>query len=117
MFQSLRNDCGAKAIHQSHTNILPTRSLDMFNIMGNNRDILSQYTREKKPITEVVQDTYIAGIHKMKQMICKDGDLAKFKKHIHAQHHKHVSSTEQPEHPSADLGMESGGEASGSEEM
>ncbi|KAA1070445.1 hypothetical protein PGT21_012403 [Puccinia graminis f. sp. tritici] len=92
MFQSLRNDCGARLIHQSHHNSLPTRSLDMFVIMGNNRDLLAQYSTPRNGTAEVVTDTYTQGIQKMKTMIRDDPSMSKFKKHIHAQHHKETAS-------------------------
>ncbi|EFP92573.2 uncharacterized protein PGTG_18705 [Puccinia graminis f. sp. tritici CRL 75-36-700-3] len=85
MFQSLKNDCGAKVIHQSHKNSLPTRSLEMFTMLGNNRDILTIYSANKIGEVDKVDDTYKSGIQKLKKMICTDKDLKRFKKHIYYQ--------------------------------
>ncbi|EFP85455.2 uncharacterized protein PGTG_11811 [Puccinia graminis f. sp. tritici CRL 75-36-700-3] len=86
MFQSLKHDCGARPVHQTHRNDLPFRSLVMFSIMGNNRDILAQYSNAaKKRITKVL-NTYIMGIKKMRTTICtSDIDLKKFKKNLTTQ--------------------------------
>ncbi|KAA1128735.1 hypothetical protein PGTUg99_007731 [Puccinia graminis f. sp. tritici] len=95
MFQSLKSDCGAKIIHQSHQNTLPTRSLQMFTMLGNNRDLLAQYSTTK--VGEVVQvdDTYKLGIHKLKKMICEDQDLKRFKKHIFSRFHQRSTPDEE----------------------
>ncbi|KAA1072343.1 hypothetical protein PGT21_032924 [Puccinia graminis f. sp. tritici] len=83
MFQSLKNDCGAKVIHRSHENSLPSRSLEMFTMFGNNRDILTLISANKIGEVEKVDDTYKSGIQKLKKMICIDKDLKRFKKHIY----------------------------------
>jgi hypothetical protein len=83
MFQSLKNDCGAKVIHRSHENSLPSRSLEMFTMLGNNRDILTLFSGNKIGQVEKVDDTYKSGIQKLKNMICIDKDLKRFKKHIY----------------------------------
>jgi hypothetical protein len=85
MFQSLKNDCGAKVIHRSHENSLPTQSLEMFTMLGNNRDILTLSSANKIGEVDKVDDTYKSGIQKLKKMICTDKDLKRFKKHIYYQ--------------------------------
>ncbi|KAA1087542.1 hypothetical protein PGT21_033354 [Puccinia graminis f. sp. tritici] len=81
-------------------------------MMGNNRDILAQYSTQGSPTDNLMVDTYKMGIQNMKKMICKDRDLSKFKKHVHVQHHNNNSEAtpDDIENPSAD-------EASGSEDM
>ncbi|POW14648.1 hypothetical protein PSTT_02771 [Puccinia striiformis] len=44
MFQSLKDDCGAQLIYQSHKNTLSAQDLAMFTLMATNRDILGQST-------------------------------------------------------------------------
>jgi hypothetical protein len=60
----------------------------MFTILGNNRDLLAQYTSTAIGEVEMVDNIYRQGIRKMKTLICNDGDLRQIKKHIYSQHHK-----------------------------
>ncbi|POW23086.1 hypothetical protein PSHT_00587 [Puccinia striiformis] len=102
MFQSLKTDCGASVIHQSHKNELTSRSLDMFMQMANNRDILAQKLPKQTPISKLankekpklkrIDNTYLTGFAKMKRTIrTKDPDMKKMKKHLFAGHRGNVS--------------------------
>ncbi|EFP76793.2 uncharacterized protein PGTG_02254 [Puccinia graminis f. sp. tritici CRL 75-36-700-3] len=83
MFHSLKQDCGAKLVRQSHKNILPENSILMFTQMANNRDILSQYSNITDKVIKKVDNTYVLGIKKMKKTLAQQGnELVKFKKHI-----------------------------------
>ncbi|POW13345.1 hypothetical protein PSTT_03837 [Puccinia striiformis] len=66
MFHSLKHDCGAKIIRQSHKNTLPAQSIAMFTLMANNRDILAQYAKpNKKEVVAEWANIYKLGIKKM----------------------------------------------------
>ncbi|KAA1093440.1 hypothetical protein PGTUg99_015409 [Puccinia graminis f. sp. tritici] len=83
MFHSLKEDCGAKLVRQSHKNILPANSILMFTQMANNRDIISQYSHSKGQVITKVNNTYVLGIKKMKKTLSQQGNQgAKFKKHL-----------------------------------
>ncbi|KAA1064355.1 hypothetical protein PGTUg99_018734 [Puccinia graminis f. sp. tritici] len=83
MFHSLKEDCGAKLVRQSHKNILPANSILMFTQMANNRDIISQYSHSKGQVITKVNNTYVLGIKKMKKTLAQQGNQgAKFKKHL-----------------------------------
>ncbi|KAI7933829.1 hypothetical protein MJO29_016667 [Puccinia striiformis f. sp. tritici] len=86
MFQSLKEDCGAQIVHQSHKNKLPHQSLVMFSNMGLNWDILGQHSNKDNKNTIKVVNTYLAGIQKLKTTIrMTDIHLNKFKKHLNTQ--------------------------------
>ncbi|POW19434.1 hypothetical protein PSHT_04731, partial [Puccinia striiformis] len=83
MFQSLKTDCGASVIHQSHKNELTSRSLDMFMQMANNRIYWRRNYPNKHPSRRFA---------KMKRTIrTKDPDMKKMKKHLFAGHRGNVS--------------------------
>ncbi|KAI7949243.1 hypothetical protein MJO28_008064 [Puccinia striiformis f. sp. tritici] len=83
MFQSLKLDCGAKLVHQSHKNKLPQQSLVMFAGMGTTQDILAQNPKKANKDTVKVTNTYLLGIKKIRTTIrTTDPELKKFKKHL-----------------------------------
>ncbi|KAA1073580.1 hypothetical protein PGT21_016451 [Puccinia graminis f. sp. tritici] len=83
MFASLKADCGATIIHQSHKNSLDQRSLAMFLQMGNNRDILNQNPPPNPSSFTWIDNTYITGLAKLKKTIrTNDPQLKKFRKHL-----------------------------------
>jgi hypothetical protein len=83
MFHSLKQDCGAKLVRQSHKNTLPANAILMFTQMANNRDIISQYSNSKDKVITKVDNAYVLGIKKMKKTLAQQGtEVVKFKKHI-----------------------------------
>ncbi|KNF05647.1 hypothetical protein PSTG_01050 [Puccinia striiformis f. sp. tritici PST-78] len=83
MFQSLKTDCGLDVVHQSHKNVLTSRSLAMFMQMANNKDILDLTPSKKPRKTAKIENTYLTGFAKMKKNIrTKDPELKKLKKHL-----------------------------------
>ncbi|KAH9456486.1 hypothetical protein Pst134EB_012684 [Puccinia striiformis f. sp. tritici] len=108
MFHSLKHDCGAKIIRQSHKNTLPAQSIAMFTLMANNRDILAQYAKpNKKEVVAEVGNIYKLGIKKMKQTLSNKG--GKFKKHLtplslgEPKDHEALVEGEEEEPTSADM--------------
>ncbi|KAA1138597.1 hypothetical protein PGTUg99_030614 [Puccinia graminis f. sp. tritici] len=83
MFQSLKVDCGATVIHQSHKNRLDQWSLAMFMQMGNHRDILNQFPTQHPTSIAPIDNTYLTGLAKLKKTIrTSDPQLKKFTKHL-----------------------------------
>ncbi|POW03957.1 hypothetical protein PSHT_11421 [Puccinia striiformis] len=92
MYHSLKRDCGANAIHQSHKNTLSQRSLEMFMMMANRLDILVEFPDKDDNEIKTIDNTDLLGFSKMKQTIrTTDPELKKYKKHLFGEHPEHVS--------------------------
>ncbi|PLW32873.1 hypothetical protein PCANC_07072 [Puccinia coronata f. sp. avenae] len=87
LLHSLKTDCGAEIIYQSHKNEISQRSLDMLIIMANNHDILDQYSKNTGKSKAPVDNTYLSGIMNLQAHIrSKDEGLKKFKNHLVLSH-------------------------------
>ena len=96
MFQSLKKDCGAQVIHQSHKNKISPQSLVMYTMMANNKDILAQYSSRSGNNNNPICDTYRSGMKKLRERICdKDIDLKIFKNHLNLHYIKGTDAAEE----------------------
>ena len=85
MFHLLKQECGANRVNQNHDNLLPSKSIEMFTQIANNRDLLELPPKNGIQVVKTtkvkrVENAYILGIKKLKKLLVTSN--TKFKQNL-----------------------------------